>query len=297
MDRQLDLRRSTPEEQALVILRQHGAPEDYVLPLDDEGRVDLLALARSLPEDSEARVAVLGYVQALDPRLRVRGVSLSVRRLVTLLMERLNYLEYLASSVVRVCNGQQCPHYAVCPFAEQVSHLTGSEGVYCAVERELVGYHLELFTSRRGRRPLVDTDRPEQVFMLQQLLQLLVQQKRYAMYMQRENIKIPVLDKRRLPDGSEELVVVGDAEHPLAQAWQRVTREISRLMAEMGCTPAFMQRWGLLDEESERVDAEARARELVLDVYQNLRDYFGEDSDVARLLDEAIEAFRQEDGE
>lgn len=286
-----------PEDQLLELVGAFGH-DGSPLPVKDaaagDRRVDVRALAAALPaalRDNQANPAareLQEFYYAVDPKLRRRGVFVPAETLVSLLIERLEFFEHLSRNVARVCSGKACPHARVCRFRDVVADVTEEDGVLCAVERELVKHYTREFVTPEHGKPSVDPRRTEMAFMFHQLMQLVVQQVRYAMYMQVEDLKVKQYDKLRQADGSEVPVALNDAEHPLMSGWQKTTKEIQNVLQKMGRTPEFMQRQGLLVEEGEKADAEARALELTRETFQHMLAQTAEDSEGHALLSAAL---------
>jgi hypothetical protein len=291
-----------PEDQLLELVGAFGH-DGSPLPVKDAAagdlRVDVAALAASLPDDlrdhqaNPAKRELRTFYYAVDPKLRRRGVFMPAEPLVSLLIERLEFFEHLSRNVARICSGKTCPHFRVCRFKDVVVDVTEEDGVLCSVERELVKHYTREFVTPEHGKPSVDPRRVEMAFSFHQLMQLVVQQVRYAMYMQVEDLKVKQYDKLRQADGSEVPVALNDAEHPLMAGWQKTTKEIQNVLQKMGRTPEFMQRQGLLVDEGEKADAEARALELTRETFEHMLAQTTEDSEGHVLLTEALKTIDQ----
>lgn len=290
----------TSEEQLTELLELFGRDPKELLPRNNGDQVNVGKLLQQIPKThndgvlNAAHEELQAFYYAVDPKLRRKGVYLPAETLVALLLERLEFFEHLSRNLARVCGGKDCPHFKVCRFRDIVSNVTKDDGILCAVERELIKNHIEQFvTPKSGDRPSVDPRRPEMAFLFHQLMQLVVAQVRYSMYMQVENLSTKQYDKLRQQDGSEIPAALNDIEHPLMAGWQKTTREIQNVLQKMGRTPEFMQRQGLIVEEGEKADAEARALEMVLETYNHMLAEAEEGSTEYTLIQEAIETTRQ----
>lgn len=237
------------------------------LPINGQMEVDLIQLVNDLPshiegETSPAYKVLYDYVYAIPPARRRKGLHVHAEHILSLLFERLEFFEGLSRSVVRVCKARRCVHFDVCPFKHVVANVQESEGIPCAVEREVVRNAVESFTMpQNGNRPKVDARRPEMALLFQQLVQLLVKQVRISMYLQQADIMIDQYEI--LKDGDmEKFDTANKAVHPLVDSWDKNHLAIQRVMKDMGLSVEFQIKQGLWIDESSQIDAEKRALEL-----------------------------------
>jgi hypothetical protein len=289
------------DRQLVLILELFGRPRTTPLPTKGptDSRVDLSALLGQIPPDykgqvNPAAVELGAYLQAIDPKLRRKGAFMDPEALVSLLLERLEYFEMLSRNVAKVCEGRECPYYSVCRYKEIMFDVKKEDGIFCSVERELIKHYVAEFTvAKPGAKATVDPRRTEMAFLFAQLIQLLVQQLRYSMYMQVTPLLTNEFDKLRQPDGSEIPFALNKIEHPLMSGWQRVTKEIQAVLQKMGRTPEFEMRQGLWIDETEKANAERRAIELMAETYESMLKGLAEGTVEHNLVAQALTSARQ----
>lgn len=292
---------ATSAEQLREFLAGFGRDQKEPLPYSEaySDRIELRSLIDQLPDmltdgkENPARTELAAFYFAIDPRLRSRGAAFTPETLLSLLQERLEFFEQLARNLTRVCRGRSCPHFSVCRFKEAVADLHEEDGINCAVEREVIKHHVKNWVQPEEGQPKVDPRRPEMAFMFQQLMQLVILQVRYAMYMQTQDLLADHFETVRQRDGSEEVLKINEIEHPLLQGWQRTSQEIQKTMQRMGLTPEFQIRQDMWVEEGKKIDAEERALEIVDDLYRHELDRAEEGSPEHELLLKGIERVRE----
>ena len=258
---------SSMEEQLENLLTAYGLEDE--LPINEEGYVDLIGVVEALPEEimhdtNEVRRVLADYIRAIPPKRRMLGLYVEAEHIMSLLMDRLEFVDGLSRSLVRVCTGRACPHYAVCPFKHIVSSIDKDDGIPCAVEREVIRTNVEAFIQPTdGRKPRIDPRRPEMGLMFKQLIQLLVKQVRISMYLQVNDIMVEHWEI--LKDGDmERFDSMNKIVHPLMDAWDKNQNAISKIMKDMGLNVEFQIKQGIWIDESSQIDSEARALEMAM---------------------------------
>ena len=214
-----------------------------------------------------------------------------------LLQDRLEFFESLSRRVVRMCKGQQCPHFNVCPFAPEVKDIQLSDRIPCAVEREVVKDAVENFVIPKDNttvKPPVDPRRPEQGLLFQELVELLVKKARISMYLQEHDIMISQWEiLKDAKGGGEHFDTMNEVEHPLLNSLDKTKTQILKVMKELGITPEFLIRQGLYVDDTAQMDSEKRARELaenkVRDVFQGLLESLPEEDPTRLLIAKALQ--------
>lgn len=298
------------EDHINTVFKSFGALSDIEFSpqgYDNKPRVNIKETIDELPDmvnglDNRLKSELIAYYLAVPPKRRIRGVYLDADTLLTILMERLEMLDRLQRSVVRMCKGYDCPHYVVCPFKDVVQGIELEDRIPCAVEREVVQDTVQNFAmvGPNGEKPSIDPRKAEQALLFKELIELLVKKTRIGMYMQKEDMLVDHWEIVR--DGETESFQTSgnQLEHPLMLAWDKNQLQILRVMKELGLSPEFQIRHNLYVDDSLKVDAEKRAEELsrekLRELYTTMRDNLPEHDPNRLLLNEALNKFNtQED--
>lgn len=285
----------TPEQRLTSFFENFGLSED--VPMEDEG-VDLAALLDLLPktndegEENPAHKELEDYLTAIPPKRRAYGVYSQPERLLALMLDRMEFFEGLSRNLVRVCKGVGCPVYNVCPYQDQMRHVTEEDHIPCAVERDVVRSRVEAFVyPKDGSQPLVDPRKPQMALLFQQLLQLLVKQTRLSMQLQKDDVQVDHYEILRRGD-DDQFETANKQIHPLIEAWDRNQETIRRLMKDMGITPEFQIRQGIWVDSQSKLDAESRAKELaagwLMDTFERQLKAVPENDPSHQMLKEAL---------
>lgn len=251
-------------------LRSYGLKGSLNDLVDEEdGKLPVYDVMQELPEKIEegvnaAREALRKYYEAFPPSERADGIRLTPQSMLELLLNQTEYYHEIADGLVRMCNGDDCEHYSVCPFKDQVKDNEKEDGIECMVDRKVVQGAIESFVDPPEGRPKVDPRRPAQALLFEQLVQQLVKQRRISMHMQKSSVLVDHWEI--LQDGEvDKFKAMNKSEHALVETWDRTHKRIEKLLKAMGITPRFEIQQDRFEHEEERLDAEDRANELFLD--------------------------------
>lgn len=297
-------------------LRQYGLEEELNDLQDEEGRIDVGEVLERLPKEAvggpaneygnnSAYDALKTYYQAVPPAQRAEGgVRLTPDKMLTRLLNETEYYHELANGLVRMCNGEDCIHFDVCDFKDRARGNDESDGIECMEDRREIMSAINNFVDPDHGQPKVDTRQPAQQLLFEQLVQLLVKQRRITMTMQLSPV---IVDQWEiLQDGEfEHFDSMNEAEHALVKTWDRTHQRINKTMRAMGISPRFEIQQDRFDFEEEQLDAEQRADELLFDkVEQGLNqlkqlpeeelDKMAPEEAVAKALEEVKEQRREQ---
>lgn len=257
-------------------LRRYGLEEELNDLVGDDDKIDVGRIMDRLPEEARGGPAneygqnnafetLRSYYEAVPPAQRAQGgVRLPVERVLTLLLNQTEYYHELADGLVRMCSGRECEHYSVCPFKEMVAENRPEDGIECMVDRKVIMGAIESFIDPPDGRPKVDTRQPAQQLLFEQLVQLLVKQKRITMHMQQSSV---IVDNWEiLQDGEiEHFDAMNEMEHALVKTWDRTHKRIEKVLKAMGISPRFEIQQERFDLQEDRLDAETRADQIYLE--------------------------------
>lgn len=250
-------------------LNPYGLTEALNDAIGDDGKIELSVITDRLPERTEdglnpAHKELNSFLEAIPLKMRSRGVRLRPEKILSTLMDRLEFFRNLSEGLVRVCKGYQCEHYDACPFKDLVAENRPEDGIECMVDRQVVQGAIENYITPEDGKPKVDPRRPVMATLFEQLVQLLVKQRRYSMSMQIEDVLADHYEI--LQDGeTDHFESRNQVEHPLMKAWDRNHKRIEKVLKAMGVTPEFEMRQDRWQAEDDRLDAEQRSKELMLE--------------------------------
>lgn len=281
--------------------------EKYDAIFDAENQlVDVGRLRDFLPETLEdgengAYVEVDRFYESIPRVRRAGGVEVHADKLLSLLMERMEFFGHLVERVSRTCRGQQCGVYDACPFTDDgdglqmVENATPEGDLQCMVDRQeinrLKDYLLDTADGGGGK---VDPRRPAQALLFEHLADLVINRRRMLMKIQQEEIMVDVPQAvQTQPSGVEELQDAGVEAHPILEQLETNMRRIESVMEKMGISPQFEMRNDMWIEEDDEGSAELRAREMTQQFLREARDKIKEDlppgSEQRKIMEKMVE--------
>lgn len=268
--------------------------------LDGAGYIDIKDILDVLPKQTEeglssAAKELSDYYYAVPRNLRASGVKMKPKQLLSLLMNRTEFYHDLASSLVRVCRGTDCTHYDACPFRhlKTVQEARVEDGIECMVDRKVVSGMIEAFIEPKRGRPKVDPDQPAQMLLFEQLVQLVVKQRRIMMTMQVQKVLTKRWEVLKHKD-TERFASKNYMTHPLMEAWKDTHQRIESALKQMGISPEFEMRQDTWEAKDDRIDSDERAQQLLLERLEQATKMLKDSDDPE--LDEKVskrEAFRE----
>lgn len=267
--------RRKEDEDAITNLNRFLKPYGLEASLNDlrneEGQLRISDVLERLPRELEdgstngARQELSEFYQAFPPDQRSKGITITPKKLLSVLMDRTEFFSGLGQGLTRMCAGVDCEHYEVCPYKDWVADNRIDDQIECMVDRDVIRGLVRDFIYPEEGPQKVDPRRPAQAEMFEQFVQLKVKQNWLKMSMQKENVLAE--HHEILQDGpdSEHFESANQVEHPLMKAWARTHKRIEKVMKAMGVTPEFEIRQGLWEDKDERINAERRAKELYLE--------------------------------
>jgi len=278
---------------------------------DEENQlVDVGHLRDLLPEELEdgengAYIEVDRFYESIPRNRRAGGVEVHADKLLSMLMERMEFFGTLMERVTRTCGGQQCDVYDACPFTDDgdgvrmVENATPEDDMDCLVERQRVNdlkdSLLKTADNPDGR---VDPRRPTQAMLFENLVEMMLHRERLNLELQQSDVTVEVRQAvQTRGSGVEELRQAGVEVHPALEALEVNMRRVESVMDRMGISPQFLMRNDRWIEEDDEQDVELRARKMTKQFLREAKEKVKEDLPPGSEQRKVIEAMIEEAGE
>lgn len=303
-------------ENLTEFLKPYGLDEDlsdeaYDRIFDAENQlVDVGELISVLPEELEdgensAYVEINNFYRSIPTVQRAGGVEVHADKLLSLMMERMEFFGHLVERVSRTCRGQQCDVYKACPFTEDgdglqmVEQAVPSDDMKCMVDRQEINRLKDYLLDTADGGGKVDPRRPAQAFLFEHLADLFVNRRRMLMKIQQEDITVNVQQAVQTQGtGIEQLQDAGIEAHPILEQLEVNMRRIESVMDRMGISPKFEMRNDMWVEEDEEGNAELRAKEMTQQFLREARDKVKEElppgSSERKVLEDMLDEAEQQ---
>lgn len=274
--------------------------------------VDVGKLREALPKtledgDNNAYVEVNRFYEAIPRPRRAGGVEVHADKLLSMLMERMEFFGTLMERVTSTCRGEQCSVYDACPFTDDgdglqmVENAMPSDDMDCLVERQRVN-NLKDSLLKTADNPdgKVDPRQPTQAMLFENLVELMINREWLRMEVeQSDGVTVEVLQAVQTQGtGVEELRQAGMEIHPALEQLEVNMRRIESVMDKMGISPQFLMRQDRWIEEDDSQDAELRAREMTQQFLKEARDKIKEDlpegSEQRKIMEKMVEKAENE---